>query len=142
MIGATLGGLVLISFLTSLALLRWRRRRGRRYAPDISALPDNKDTPASSNQTSTSAFPSEAYLPHDSSPQAHELETPPLGPWHDVHEKAYEMPSPHLNNEETTAEGNKDGLGIYQAYRPQVMEGPGRYELSSEGVNVSHELHG
>ncbi|KAL8846233.1 MAG: hypothetical protein Q9221_008665 [Calogaya cf. arnoldii] len=141
-IGATLGGLVLLSFLTSLALLLWHRRRGRRHTSDINVLSNHKVPPASSNQTSTSAFPTTADIPsHYSSTPAYELDTPPPGQWHVAQENAYEMPSPDMNSEKTRA-GSSDGLGIYHAYKPEVREGPGSHELSSEGANVSHELHG
>ncbi|KAL8898724.1 MAG: hypothetical protein Q9207_006554 [Kuettlingeria erythrocarpa] len=148
-IGATLGGLVLLSFLTSLAILLWRRRRGRRHTAEITAPPIKKGTPTSSHTTSTSAFSAAPNTPsHHSPPSAHELDDSSPGAWHaarekgdgmpspgpiDVPEKAHEMPTADLDNKRTVAGGGNNGLGTYQAFKPAPWE---------DGTDVPHELHG
>lgn len=157
-VGGTVGGLLLLSFLTSLAVLLWRRQRRGRHTSDIPAPPNNKGTPTSSHPTSASTLSAAADIPSDHSPpSAHEIGTSPPGAWHVMQEQADRMPSPGLINfpekaQEmpaansdskitTTGEGN-NGLRIYQAYTPAPWEGQARYEVWEDGKNVPHELHG
>ncbi|KAL8836538.1 MAG: hypothetical protein Q9170_002893 [Blastenia crenularia] len=116
---AIVGGIVgpLAAITIAIALIVWyvQRRRRRRRQPPTPANPfDDKETPASSFQSSSS-IPSPMYTSSNLSasghPPIHELETPPPSPWGTPNARVYEMPSPNPSNDKHMQRGGKDGLG-------------------------------